>query len=859
MLQFSKATEGYQYENEMPKPQKSENENYDIKPHCQYCLMTDPKYLVKCKATGKYFCNGSLKGNKSHLLIHMTKSKVTEIALIPPNKFSQVPLQCISCSTSNIFTIGLYFSKVLKQHLVLCPNCLGTEKVRSFDIDTGNSCLFFNKQKAEFEEWFVPSLDLKNHSITISHSDISVLEESWKVNQRYTVNDIPALRKMSQLPKIAKVYYNVDSYQNVMRKLVSAEMEYDKKKTESFMIKDAHIDWKKDGERRHRAVFLFPTNELPKPIHIGDFMIIKDNVSFEESGVVFKINPFGKIEVLFMLENGAPQATHYTVRVKWNSVPYDRMLFAIDSFSQDKAISSDIRSIIIGKEVDLIPDKKREDVMPNRIQGVVSLNFSQLNAVKYSLANKFTFIHGPPGTGKTTTITAITHYLSSRNDGKVLICAPSNAATERVTMALAKTNIFFCRVVSKSREEIETESDRYSTHVLCQEIKNTKESNEYRRFEQLKLERPLTREEQSKHSELFEALQKQVIRSSNVVVCTCTTAKDGRLEGVRFPYVIIDEATQCIEPELLIPITKSCEKIILVGDHAQLGPVVTNPQCVKSGLCVSLIERLISGGFKPQMLEMQYRMHPALSEFSSNIFYGGLLKSGVDHYDRSHPKPVFPWITDTCPIMFFDYSSLNEEEVADSGTTYVNKYEATVVLQIVQRLLKSNVNPNNIGIITPYTGQSSYLTNFLSSSIDNFGTNIMISSVDSFQGGERDYIIFSSVRSNRDNTIGFLGDPKRLNVTVTRARYGLIMVGNASLLSSSSILWHKFITFLQKKNVVVEGQIESMKISQKVYSAPKSKKPTNETQNDHNSEFVDPSAIQNLINESDDEFFEEIM
>jgi regulator of nonsense transcripts 1 len=209
-------------------------------------------------------------------------------------------------------------------------------------------------------------------------------------------------------------------------------------------------------------------------------------------------------------------------------------------------------------------------------------------------------------------------------------------------------------------------------------------------------------------------------------------------------------------------------------------------------------------------------MHPKLSEFPSNTFYDGNLQNGVTSDDRIYFNVNFPWPNVKKPTFF--YHIVGKEEFSASGTSYLNREEADFIETIVKTLLKCTVKPEQIGIITPYEGQRCYIVSRMLKNCAS--TEIEVSSVDSFQGREKDYIIMSCVRSNNHHGIGFLDDPRRLNVSLTRARYGLILVGNAMALSNHQ-LWINLLDHYQKMNLLVQGQLGSLKEVSIPLPAPK--------------------------------------
>jgi len=265
----------------------------------------------------------------------------------------------------------------------------------------------------------------------------------------------------------------------------------------------------------------------------------------------------------------------------------------------------------------------------------------------------------------------------------------------------------------------------------------------------------------------------------------------------------------------MIPLILGCKQVVLVGDHQQLGPVIMNKKAARAGLTQSLFERLVVLGNRPIRLQVQYRMHPCLSEFPSNMFYEGTLQNGVTAPERLRKNVDFPWPVPDTPMFF--YQNLGQEEISSSGTSFLNRCvlgclrvltgsllivflntrtEASNVEKIVTKFFKSGVVPAQIGVVTPYEGQRSYIVNYMQyngSLKKDLYKEIEVASVDAFQGREKDYIILSCVRSNEHQGIGFLNDPRRMNVALTRAKYGVVILGNPKVLSKvcSDYIFHR--------------------------------------------------------------------
>jgi superfamily I DNA and/or RNA helicase len=313
--------------------------------------------------------------------------------------------------------------------------------------------------------------------------------------------------------------------------------------------------------------------------------------------------------------------------------------------------------------------------------------------------------------------------------------------------------------------------------------------------------------------------------------------------------VLVDEATQATEPASLVPLLMGCSQLYLVGDTRQLPPTVADQDASRDGLAASLFERLQDAGLAPLLLDTQYRMHPALAEFSSKRFYGGRLQSAVSASDRPLPKGL-RWPNAQCPLAFVSVAGPEQRAAAEAGsgdatavggTSLSNPSEAVAIAQILSAVLaQGELRADQIGVITPYSAQALLLRarigeacggcgGYAAGGVDAGGRRkgrkgeargeargeappaeeeqeenpseevVEVSSVDGFQGREKELILFSAVRSNEAGSVGFLADERRLNVAITRARRGLVIVGNSGTLGAGSEVWRDYLRFLSRK------------------------------------------------------------
>lgn len=409
--------------------------------------------------------------------------------------------------------------------------------------------------------------------------------------------------------------------------------------------------------------------------------------------------------------------------------------------------------------------------------------------------------------------------------GQVLVTAPSNVAVDQLTEKIAATGLRVVRLASKTRETTTSSVDHLCLHVMTP----LAAGDEFRKLQRLKDEiGELTQRDQKKYRSLQTRTEREILQAADVICCTCVGAGDPRLKNFRFRQVVIDEATQAVEAEALIPIALGSKQLVFVGDHCQLGPVVMCKAAAKAGLTQSLFERLVLIGIRPIRLQVQYRMHPCLSEFPSNMFYEGSLQNGVTEADRQllmlpgfKGKEDFPWPIPNKPMFFYSISGM--EEISSSGTSYLNRTEASYVEKIVTHLLKMGVNPQQIGVISPYDGQKQYVHEYMrrSGSLSpSLYEAIEVASVDAFQGREKDFILVSCVRSSESQGIGFLSDPRRLNVALTRSRLGLILLGNPRVLSKNA-LWAALLLHFKESDTLVEGPLNNLQQSYMTFARPR--------------------------------------
>ncbi|XP_078588165.1 regulator of nonsense transcripts 1-like [Branchiostoma floridae x Branchiostoma japonicum] len=255
-----------------------------------------------------------------------------------------------------------------------------------------------------------------------------------------------------------------------------------------------------------------------------------------------------------------------------------------------------------------------------------------------------------------------------------------------------------------------------------------------------------------------------------------------------FSRVLVDEAAQATEPAVLCALSHGCQQVCLIGDDQQLPPLVQSEDAQE--LKISLFERWRGQKLRVHLLDTQYRMHPAISAFPSQHFYNGQIKDGIEASDRPLPAG-FNWPNQNMPVSFVNVSSRETSR----GTSKFNDEEVKIVIAVTKRLLEGgDIREDDIGIVSPYKAQIKKIT-------EGLDRNISVRSVDGFQGQERDVIIFSAVRANEGGYVGFLNDPRRMNVLLTRAKRGLLVVGDGKTLEKGSDDWNKWIQWVRENKL----------------------------------------------------------
>lgn len=432
------------------------------------------------------------------------------------------------------------------------------------------------------------------------------------------------------------------------------------------------------------------------------------------------------------------------------------------------------------------------------------VRFPWLNATQETAVNKVlssrdvSIVHGPPGTGKTTTLVEAI-YETLHREPQVMVCAQSNTAVDWISEKLVDRGVNVLRIGNPTRVNDKmlsfTYERRFESHPSYTELwgirKAMREMGTQRRgsYEERESARNRMSRLRDRATQLEIQINADLFSSAHVIASTLVSSNHRVLNGHRFGTLFIDEAAQALEAACWIAIRKA-DRVVLAGDHCQLPATVKSHEAARGGLEKTLMEHVVSA--KPSavsLLKVQYRMNEAIMQFPSQWFYDGQLEAAPEIKHRG----ILDWDT---PITWIDTSEMEfKEEFVGETFGRINREEANLLLKELeayiqriggQRILEERID---FGVISPYKAQVQYLRNKIktSAALRPYRSLFTVNTVDGFQGQERDVIFISLVRANEDGQIGFLNDLRRMNVAITRARMKLVILGEAETMKR-----HKF-------------------------------------------------------------------
>ena len=489
-------------------------------------------------------------------------------------------------------------------------------------------------------------------------------------------------------------------------------------------------------------------------------------------------------------------AEHVGIQLFFDETSYKMMFEALDRVIRAKGRLGYLRDLFYTPSSSPLKGEKRSGGMKAETFSFAPMHFPYLNRTQEDAVNKVLWakevaiLHGPPGTGKTTTLDEAI-YETLRRENQVLVCAQSNMAVDWISEKLVDRGINVLRIGNPTRVNDKmlsfTYERRFEAHpdytLLWSIRKAIRDLRSHRkrgdeRFHQ-KLERLKERA-----TELEVRINAQLFGEARVIASTLVGSANRLLEGQKYGTLFIDEAAQALEAACWIPIRR-VSRVVFAGDHCQLPPTIKSFAALKAGLGKTLMERIVEN--HPEtvtLLKMQYRMNEEIMRFSSDWFYGNQVESA--------PEVKYRSILDLdIPMTWIDTSEMGNEEFVGESFGRINKDEAELTLLALEqyftkigktRILEERLD---VGIISPYRAQVQYLRRLFKKRefFKPYRHLISVNTVDGFQGQERDIILISLVRANDEGQIGFLRDLRRMNVAITRARMKLIILGDATTMT----------------------------------------------------------------------------
>ncbi|OHT09337.1 nonsense-mediated mRNA decay protein [Tritrichomonas foetus] len=720
---------------------------------CFLCGCQEKESLAYVQKLQAYFCNGiSPTVHCSHLVWVIKKYKLYPIA-----KSHLAPdLECYKCHNKNPFELGYVKEKII------CRRCLVSEKkVKEALLRFEPFIINDRFSKSVFQE-------VSSDKIKEDPEQFAMAIEQIRQKTNYQLTKMANI----DLEKLPLRYPDIQTYKKMLDPFIDEELQCSHRKKDQMDMTLHKIQWISRNQLRCRI----PTSSS-KAISLGTRLKVNyDKEGEEEFACVTNKTARDIVTIEFDSNSKFYQETLMTARAVRNDIPFIRQRRALKDYN-DKFFLE----IFIGNLENV--EKKVSHPLQLSINGLpVKPNKEQIEAINYSLSHKFAMIQGPPGTGKTTCI-VLQALMYQKSGNKVLIVTHSNAAADHITEVMLQYGIQPIRAVGSTYEPVAYENEKI---------------------------RPALSFQRSSEGGAFWVRRKQeirIIKSANIVIATTVTSGGKRFDNCIFEKVIVDEANQLVDTELLIPLMHGCQQLTLYGDYLQIGPFVSSTKSKKNHFGISLVERLPTDqlGYKPIMLLTQYRMHPVLSEFPSCCFYNNKLKNGISEQDRVCHKGIYSMLpVKNYPICFFDIKT-PESSTAD-GRSFLNCGEAAIIGETIMLLKKHGVKAEQIAVITFYNGMIELIKDTIAavSNIDSqYCDKIRVDTVDAFEGSDIDYVILVTVRSNARKSIGFLSDRGRLNVALTRAKHALFIFGNAENLENDET-WKQYVEYCREKGVLFD-------------------------------------------------------
>lgn len=540
-------------------------------------------------------------------------------------------------------------------------------------------------------------------------------------------------------------------------------------------------------------------NELPHKFKTGagcNLFLQEDSEKINYSGVISYIQ---RDIMRIILRSDNPDLNDFSGSAHWGvELIYDERPFQVMNNAVKEIISSQDPYIAALRHGIEHLDTFSETLSPaTTTYSYSGLNTSQQQAVNGAInARHLAIIHGPPGTGKTTTLITLISQLT-KTEKQILVCAPGNNAVDLIAKLLSEKGINIVRIgnITRIDDGIShlTIEEKVRSHQDWQHVKKVKIEAEEARRQAGKFKRNFGFAEREERDNLYrearelkkwayeleDRILEDVLKNAQVILTTLVGVTSKFIENLKVKTLVIDEASQAMEPESWNAILR-CRRVIMAGDHMQLPPTVKSAEAVQLGLADTILQRMAGHAHHSYLLNTQYRMNDAILAFPNKKFYNGQLLSAAQNKDKLLKG-------DMHPLCFIDTAGTGfEEKINPEHQSRYNEGEFFIIREHIL-LSTERLAGTEIGIIAPYAEQVRYIKSQIEEDNTLKSLTIRVDSIDGFQGQEQDIIYFSLVRSNEKGELGFLKDYRRLNVALTRARMKLVLVGDSGTLANDEV------------------------------------------------------------------------
>lgn len=743
----------------------------------------NPKQIVFC-------CSKITKEGFSHAILHYSMFYEQEQAMLYQNGWKLI--RCNKCKNNDLRS--LKFKKIKKKFDFFCTNCYPQNDINDKSVIKGHSI---------------------NHSLVKENKN--VIGDEPDLNSKLTGHKNKYYPNEELKPPIFQTIYNFEDMSQFVeryRELVKSELGEAKNIKRKLHLDTSDCTWNENNDS-------FSITQSPskcKILHVGRGVIYRKNENFKENGTVIS-NECGKI--LIKLRNSINEDNKGGDLIAYETeVPYKRMLDALARCPQE--LSESIKNILIGNQFELeesqLIDEYEMINMKKMFKEIADRNVLKItnelkNYVDNILSNNsISVITGSCGSGKTTFLALLT-YLYVCYGKKVLLLSHTNVSADNLYSYVSKIGIFdipgfnvekdIVRVYGENYEDVET-SDNIKIHAADSSFEKAK--------------RKLVNDPNYEHIHDYE---KVIISEAKIVATTTVCCGCKRFENFHPDIIMIDDANQCPDPELLISLLFRPEKVILAGDDQQYSPYVLSMRASQDGLGISLIEKIMrrkgEDGYSDilSQLNTNYRINPVIFDFIKETFYPEEEKPRISKSEEQGTFKNINTLNPDYPILFWHVPKKgkkpNENKSKGDKFSYYNEKNIEIIEQVLEELTKviPNFQTNQVAIITPYIGQlDQYQKHFPEFTNKSF-ERVKRDTIDAFQGSERDIIILDCVRSNNKHKPGFLSQKKRFLASISRFTRLLIIIGDVEVFDGDE-RWRSLIELIHANNGVVEGSTANL-------------------------------------------------